>query len=118
MERVHRVICPQEFRAQAVRLQEVGGLMRPELAKRLSLPGGALKNWGYVASRGKLGGVGKNQKPLADLEMEQARVKRELAEVRMERDLLKKPRLLCVARCGEVPSNGRDKVGLRRKSRA
>jgi transposase len=34
--------------------------------------------------------VGKNQKPLTYLEMELARVKRELAEVRMERDLLKK----------------------------
>lgn len=34
--------------------------------------------------------MGKNQKPLTDLEMELAQVKRELAEVKMERDLLKK----------------------------
>jgi transposase len=40
--------------------------------------------------RGKLGDVDKNQKPLTELEMELARVKRELAEVKMERDLLKK----------------------------
>jgi transposase len=39
---------------------------------------------------GKLGDVGKNQKLLTELEMELARVKRELAEVKMERDLLKK----------------------------
>ena len=34
--------------------------------------------------------VGQGQKPLTDLEMELNRVKRELAEVKMERDLLKK----------------------------
>lgn len=61
-----------------------------EVAKRLSLPQGALKNWVYAARQGKLAAVGKNQKPLTELEMELARVKRELAEVKMERDLLKK----------------------------
>ena len=39
---------------------------------------------------GKLKTVGQGQKPLTDLEMELNRVKRELAEVKMERDLLKK----------------------------
>jgi transposase len=34
--------------------------------------------------------VGKQQKPLTELELELARVKRELAEMKMERDLLKK----------------------------
>ena len=37
-----------------------------------------------------MGEVGRHQKPLPALEMELARVKRELAEVKMERDLLKK----------------------------
>jgi transposase len=60
------------------------------VAKRLSLPGGTLKNWVYAARRDELGKVGKNQKPLTDVDMELARVKRELAEVKMERDLLKK----------------------------
>lgn len=90
MERMPRGVYTQEFREQAVRLHEVEGLTIPEVAKRLSLPGGTLKNWVYAARRGKLGEVGKNQKPLTDLELELARVKRELAEVRMERDLLKK----------------------------
>lgn len=79
-----------EFREQAVRLHEVEGLTVPEVAKRLSMPQGTLKNWIYAARQGKLGEVGKNQKPLTELEMELARVKRELAEVKMERDLLKK----------------------------
>jgi transposase len=88
MERIPRGIYTQEFRAHAVRLHEVEGLTIPEVAKRLSLPGGTLKNWVYAARRDELGKVGKNQKPLTDEEMELARVKRELAK--MERDLLKK----------------------------
>jgi len=90
MERLPRGIYTQEFRAQAVRLHEVEGLTIPEVAKRLSLSGGTLKNWVYAARRDELGEVGKNQKPLTDLKMELARVKRELAEVKKERDLLKK----------------------------
>lgn len=39
-----------------------------------------------VTRLGKLGGMGKNPKPLTDLEMELARVKRELAEVKIESD--------------------------------
>ena len=90
MERLPRGIYTQEFRAQAVRLHEIEGLTIPEVAQRLSLPGGTLKNWVYAARRDELGELGKNQKPLTDLEMELARVKRELAEVKMERELLKK----------------------------
>jgi transposase len=89
MERIPREIYTQEFLKQAVRLHEVEGLTAPEVAKRLSLPPGTLKNWGYAARQGKLGAVGKNQKPLPDLEMDLSRLKRELAEVRMERALLK-----------------------------
>jgi transposase len=39
---------------------------------------------------GKLGDVGKAQKPLTEVEMELARTKKELVEVKMERDILKK----------------------------
>jgi transposase len=39
---------------------------------------------------GKLQEVGKEQKPQTELEAELARVQRELAQVKMERDLLKK----------------------------
>jgi transposase len=34
--------------------------------------------------------LGKHQKPLTELELELSRVKRELAEVKMERDFIKK----------------------------
>jgi transposase len=39
---------------------------------------------------GKLGDVGKTYRPLSDIEMELARTKKELAEVKMEREILKK----------------------------
>ena len=47
-------------------------------------------NWVKAHKAGKLGDIGKTQRPLTDIEMELARVKKELAETRMERDLLKK----------------------------
>ena len=90
MERIPKGIYNPEFREQAVRLYEIDKLTMPEIARRLSLPQGTLKAWVYASRRGKLGEVGRNQKPLPDLEMQLARVKRELAEVKMERDLLKK----------------------------
>jgi transposase len=49
-----------------------------------------LKNWVNAARAGKLKEVGQAQKPLTELEMELARVRKELAEVKLERDLLKK----------------------------
>jgi transposase len=90
MERIPRGIYTQEFREQAIRLVEEDGLPIKEAARRLSLPVGSLKNWLYAAREGKLKEVGKGQKPLTDMEMELARVKKELAEVKLERDLLKK----------------------------
>ena len=90
MERIPKGVYNSEFRKQAVRLYEIDKLTLPEIARRLSLPQGTLKSWVYASRRGKLGEVGRNQKPLPELEMELARVKRELAEVKMERDLLNK----------------------------
>jgi transposase len=39
---------------------------------------------------GRLGEIGKTYRPLTDIEMELARTRKELAEVKMERDILKK----------------------------
>jgi len=39
---------------------------------------------------GKLGEIGNTYRPLTDVEMELARTRKELAEVKMERDILKK----------------------------
>jgi transposase len=80
----------KEFREEAVKMVLDGGISLPEAARRLSLPLSTLGNWVKAHRSGKLGDIGKTQRPLTDIEMELARVKKELVETRMERDLLKK----------------------------
>jgi transposase len=60
-----------------------------EAARRLSISMKTLANWVRAAKDGKLENVGQSQKPLTEIEAELGRLKRELAEVKMERDLLK-----------------------------
>jgi transposase len=80
----------KEFREEAVRMVVDGGMSLPEAARRLSLPPSTLGNWVKAHKAGKLKEIGKNYRPLTDIEMELSRVKKELAETKMERDLLKK----------------------------
>lgn len=90
MKRLPRAVYTQEFRDQAVRLVLSDGLTASEAARRLSISIKTLSNWLRLAREGKLEHVGQNQVTPTDAEMELTRVKRELAEVKMERDLLKK----------------------------
>jgi len=80
----------REFRQEAVRLVTEQGLSWAEAARRLSLPTSTLANWVKAAKAGRLGEVGKNYRALSEIEMELARTRKELAEVKMERDILKK----------------------------
>ena len=80
----------KEFREEAVKMVLDGGMSLPEAARRLSLPPSTLGNWVKAHKAGKLKDIGKTYRPLTDIEMELARIKRELAETKMERDLLKK----------------------------
>lgn len=61
---------------------------RTARAGSLSRHGGlcALANGVRAAKAGKLKDVGRHPKPLTEMEVERAQVKRELAEVKMERD--------------------------------
>jgi transposase-like protein len=90
MERIPRAIYTKEFREEAVKLITEGGLSIPEVGRRLGISPSTLRYWIRAQQHGKLSEVGNQQKSLTDIEMELARVKRELVEVRMERDLLKK----------------------------
>ena len=90
MEKLPKAEYSPEFREQAVRTYQESGLSVAEVAKRLSLPKSSLNNCVMAAKKGKLASVGKNQKPITEMEMELSRLKRELAETRMERGLLKK----------------------------
>ena len=80
----------KEFREEAVKLVTEEKLSLPEAARRLNLPPSTLANWVKQFKAGRLGEVGKTYRPLTEIEMELARTKKELAEVRMERDILKK----------------------------
>ena len=80
----------KECRQEAVKLVTEEGLSWGEAARRLSLPTSTLANWVRAAKAGKLGDVGKNYRPLTEIEMELSRTRKELAEVKMERDIPKK----------------------------
>ncbi len=80
----------REFREEAVKLVIEEGLSLPEAARRLSLPPSTIASWVKQFKAGKLGDIGKTYRPLTDVEMELARTRKELAEVKMERDILKK----------------------------
>jgi transposase len=90
MERLPHGKYTKELRLEAVRLVTEGGLSVQEASMRLSLPKSTLENWLRAFKAGKLERIGSSQRPLTEMEVELARVKRELALVRMERDILKK----------------------------
>jgi transposase len=73
-----------------VKLVTEGGLRIPEVGRRLSVAASTIRYWVKANKEGKLKEVGRQQRPLTEIEMELARIKRELVEVRMERDILKK----------------------------
>ncbi|SFN09797.1 transposase [Nitrosomonas communis] len=90
MEQLPRTRYSQEFREQSVKFLKESELTLVEASKRLSLPKGTLKNWVYAERQANSQLVGKKQNSLTELELELSRIKRELAEVKMERDFIKK----------------------------
>jgi len=90
MKRVPQGKYNKEFREEAVKLVTEEKLSLPEAARRLSLPPSTLGNWLKAQKAGKLGEIGRTYRPLTEIEMELARTKKELAVVKMERDILKK----------------------------
>jgi transposase len=80
----------KEFRQEAVKLILEQKLSWSKAAQQLSLPTSTLGNWVKAYKDGKLGDIGKSYRPLTEIEMELTRVKKENAELRMERDILKK----------------------------
>jgi transposase len=90
MERVPRGRYTREFREEAVKLLTVEGLSISEVSTRLSLSKTTLERWRRASRQGNLAEIGKDQRCLTELESELARVKKELALARMEREILKK----------------------------
>jgi transposase len=90
LERIPRGRFTKEFRQEAVKLVTEEGLSWAAAGQRLSLSASTIGNWVKAEKAGKLGDVGKSYRPLTDVEIELAQTRRELAEVKMERDILKK----------------------------
>ncbi len=90
MKRVPQGRYTREFREEAVKMVMEERLSVPEAGRRLSLPPSTITSWVKQFKAGRLGEIGKSYRPLTEVEMELARTKKELAEVKMERDILKK----------------------------
>ena len=89
MEQIPRQQSTKEFREQTVQLVLEQPVTIPEAARRLNMSSKTLKNWVRQARRGQLATVGASRRPVTELEAELSRLKRELVEARMERDILK-----------------------------
>lgn len=76
-----------EFKLEAVRLVK-GGQTVPVTARILNVPTQTLGNWVRLSEKGQLKDAG--DKPVSAEQMELARLRAELARVKMERDILKK----------------------------
>ena len=88
MERIPRQFYTDEFKHEAVSLVVDGGLTVAEVSRRLSVSQQTLRNWikkyrsdGLVASGGR---------SVSDLEAEVSKLRKELAEARLEKEILKK----------------------------
>jgi transposase len=90
MERIPRGRYTKEFRVEAVKLIVEEKLSLPEAGRRLNIAPQTIGNWVKAFREGRLGEVGKTYRPLTEIEMELSRVKKENAELRMEREILKK----------------------------
>jgi len=90
MKRIPYGVYSKELREEAVKLVTEGGLSIAEVGRRLEIPNQTVSNWMKAYREGKLSEIGNNQRPLTEAEAELTKARRELAEVKMERDLLKK----------------------------
>lgn len=87
LSKATRARYTQEFKLEAVRLVK-GGQSAATTAKILGISEQTLHNWIKAADHGRLEGAG--GKPVSPEQMEIARLRAELARVKMERDILGK----------------------------
>src|ERR1700749_4418699 len=90
MEKLSRQVYTSEFRQQAVEMITRDGLGIAEAARRLSVSPKTLTNWVRRARGGGAPGTAAPRREVTEAEAELSRLRRENAELRMERDILKK----------------------------
>jgi transposase-like protein len=90
MQGIPRGKYTKEFRQEAVKLVIEEKLSWGQAGERLGLAPSTIGNWVKAYQEGKLGEIGKGYRPLTEVEVELARVKKENATLRMENEILKK----------------------------
>ena len=90
MERIPKAVYTKELREEAVKMITEGGMKAPEVAGRLSIPKSTITYWVRAEREGTLSRVGSQAKLLPKNRWKLPRLKRELAELKMERDFLQK----------------------------
>jgi len=94
-----------ELREEAVKLVLAQGLTLDEAAKRIAIPMGTLATWVKAAKLGNGAVTAPGSRTVPELEAEVVRLRRELAETRMERDIVKKAAARSTGRCNTFWSN-------------
>lgn len=87
MEKIPQSRFTQESKEEAVKMVIDGGLSQPEVCSRLSISHSTLARWVIKAKNGEIQTIKRN--PVTEEEMEISRLKREVAELKIERDILK-----------------------------
>jgi len=88
MKGIPRQYYTAELKSEAVKLVRSDGLSIVEAGQRLGIPSQTLKNWVYRDRTGQ--SVSQGSRPVSDLEAENSKLRKELAESRMEVEILKK----------------------------
>jgi transposase len=78
-----------ELKSEAVKMVNEQGLSQQEAGRRLSIPKGTLANW-VAASKSGSSRSHPGDLSVAELTAENQRLRKELNEARMEREILKK----------------------------
>jgi transposase len=78
-----------ELKAEAVKLVLDKGMSREEVSRQLQIPKGSIGNWVSAAKAGKAPMTGE-EKTSAEMSAEIAKLRKDLNEMRLERDILKK----------------------------
>jgi transposase len=79
----------QEYKMEAVR-QVKAGQSIAVTAKVLGIPKASLSNWARLSAKGVLSGAGDKSVAVTAEQMELARLRAQVARLRMERDIAKK----------------------------
>ena len=90
MERIPNQVYTDAFRMEAVKLVLENGLPISAAARQVAIPKGTLSTWVEKARGGGLGALKAQGRPVSEVIAENSRLKKELAEARLEGDILKK----------------------------